>query len=346
MPKISVIVPIYNVDKYLDRCIKSLVEQTLEDIELIFINDASTDNSMKILEKYNHYNNIKIINLLTNKGVSFARNEGLKIASGEFIGFVDGDDYLEKDFYEKLYSHANSHNCDIVRGNVLIHDKITEIQKNKTYKLEVQDCKMSFASNFWSAIYKREIIYDNNLKFNENYINGEDLLFLYQCLIYAKKVEFVYSAFYNYIRHSGSLDSDYLDIHAINSALNARKDIMKLINNAFENNRITKKEYIKAYSSIYSGISYSLFKNNSYEVKYICAKSYIDNYDLCKFKEILDDTFQYKYLIDFIKSKQIDKLTKEFAVVKKEEDFDKRRILYQLRNKHLSRQYEETNGNN
>ena len=102
MPKISVIVPVYNVEKYLARCLDSIINQTLADIEIICINDGSTDNSLEILNDYAKKDSrIKIIDQ-TNAGLSCARNAGMQIAQGEYIGFVDSDDWIDLDFYEKL----------------------------------------------------------------------------------------------------------------------------------------------------------------------------------------------------------------------------------------------------
>ena len=102
--KVSIIVPVYNVEKYLAQCLDSLINQTLKEIEIICVNDGSKDNSAKILTAYaQKYVRIKIINQ-TNQGLSAARNNGISVATGEYIGFVDSDDWVDIDFYKKLYS--------------------------------------------------------------------------------------------------------------------------------------------------------------------------------------------------------------------------------------------------
>ena len=100
-PKISVIVPIYNVEKYLEKCLGSIINQTYKNLEIICVNDGSTDNSLEILKKYSNQDSRIIIIDKKNGGLSSARNEGLKIATGEFIGFVDSDDYIESNTYEE-----------------------------------------------------------------------------------------------------------------------------------------------------------------------------------------------------------------------------------------------------
>ena len=114
MSKVSVIIPVYNVEKYLRECLDSVINQTLKDIEIICVNDGSTDNSLQILEEYAQKDErIKII-AQENKGQAVARNVGIKIAQGEFIGFLDSDDYLDLNFYENLYNRAKETNSNIV----------------------------------------------------------------------------------------------------------------------------------------------------------------------------------------------------------------------------------------
>ena len=118
MVKVSVIVPVYNTQKYLDKCLKSLSKQTLKDIEVIVVNDGSPDNSKKIISKYtNKYPNFKCY-IKENGGQASARNLGLKKAKGEYIGFVDSDDYVELDMFEKLYYKAKQGNFDVVSCDI------------------------------------------------------------------------------------------------------------------------------------------------------------------------------------------------------------------------------------
>ena len=172
--KISVIVPIYNVEKYLEKCLESLVNQTIiDDIEIICINDCSTDNCLKILNEYKakYSNSIKIINHIKNCGVSTSRNDGLKIAKGEYVGFVDPDDWVDYNFFEKLYNTAIKEKADIVKGNlkIIYNNKVNEIYFKKTFKNE---------NYFFSAIYKNNFIKKYSLKFPENIKIGEDIVFL------------------------------------------------------------------------------------------------------------------------------------------------------------------------
>lgn len=116
MINVSVIVPVYNTEKYLQDCIDSLLNQTLENIEIIFVNDASSDSSLSILEENQKFNasKMKVINSTENLRQGGARNIGLRVAKGEYIGFVDSDDYIAPDMYEELYNKAISGNYDVV----------------------------------------------------------------------------------------------------------------------------------------------------------------------------------------------------------------------------------------
>ena len=130
MPVISVIIPVYNAEKYLEKCLNSVIKQTLKDIEIICINDGSTDGSLNILQKYSEKDKRFIIIDQKNSGQSVARNKGLSVAKGEFIGFVDSDDWIDDDFYEKLYDAAIEYKADIAAGNIL---RVNENETNVFY---------------------------------------------------------------------------------------------------------------------------------------------------------------------------------------------------------------------
>ncbi len=130
MPKVSIIIPVYNVEKYLQRCLDSVVNQTLKDIEIICVNDGSTDNSAIILEEFSKKDErIKIVNQ-KNGGLSRARNTGLEHSNGDYIGFLDSDDWIDLDYYEKLHDAAERNNCDIAFA-----DFIRKNEKNHKVRL-------------------------------------------------------------------------------------------------------------------------------------------------------------------------------------------------------------------
>jgi len=123
---VSIIVPVYNVEKYLEKCLESIINQTLKNLEIICVNDGSTDNSLQILEDYAKKDQrIKIINK-KNRGSGAAKNTGMKNASGEYIGFVDSDDWVDLAMFEKLYNRAKSQKSDMVMCPIYIYDNVNQ----------------------------------------------------------------------------------------------------------------------------------------------------------------------------------------------------------------------------
>ena len=175
---VSVIIPVFNGEKYLEECIKSLINQTLKNCEFIFINDGSTDSSKEIIEKYKLLDSrIKLINQ-ENQGVSVARNNGLEQAQGEFIGFVDADDYIESEMYERLYFKLKETDSDFIMCNfnttVDGHSKTSKYPyqdgniMSKEYIIENILYKMISNGSLyaiWNKLYKKELINKYNIRF-------------------------------------------------------------------------------------------------------------------------------------------------------------------------------------
>ena len=223
MPKVSIIVPIYNVEKYLRECLDSLINQTLEDIEIICVDDGSTDNSLAILQEYaNNDSRIKIISQ-ENQGQGIARNKGIDIANGEYIQFIDPDDWVETNMLEKLYKFANENNSNVVRFNDNIYydysgefkkdDFVKHIKKEYNYDLNKKayynwrDFKKGCLTNLglasWLYFYKTDFIKRNNIRFAPNK-RSEDHLFTDGAILLADKVDFLDEYLYFYRKRSGS----------------------------------------------------------------------------------------------------------------------------------------------
>ncbi len=193
MIKLSIIVPVYNVAEYLERCLNSLINQTLNEIEIICVNDGSTDNSLCILEKFAELDKrIKIINQ-KNKGLSGARNTGIKLVQGEYFGFLDSDDWVDLDYFEKLYKRAKNCDADISLGDFIRKGKFKHKIRLKLNKEEefVGDNEKFYGSQFyhfpcvWNKIYKTSKF--NDLRFIEG-IYFEDGPYTIQALHRANKV--------------------------------------------------------------------------------------------------------------------------------------------------------------
>ncbi len=200
--KVSVVVPVYNTEKYLRRCLDSLVNQTLKDIEIIVINDKSPDNSKLILDEYEKKfkSKIKVFHNKTNKGIGYNRNLGIKKAAGEYIAFVDSDDWVNETMYEKMYDKAKKDNLDLVICNFhkmleKENDELEEIEPD--YKLKYfEDTVLKDKPELllevnlapWNKLYKKELL--SEVEFPEK-LKYEDAIVVVKAMERAKKIGMV-----------------------------------------------------------------------------------------------------------------------------------------------------------
>lgn len=211
MPKISIIVPVYNTEKYLARCIDSILAQTYTDFELILVNDGSTDNSGKICDEYAQKDSRIVVIHKKNGGVSSARNKGLDIAQGEWISFVDSDDeYYDNTSLSLIHSQISENIEYIIGGYVCCDEKgkiIYKIKENKSDILSsIDGIKIYYSPNFYSylgytciKLYNRALITQNNLRFNEQITYNEDGLFhVHYCSVMKGKIKLFTQPFYKY----------------------------------------------------------------------------------------------------------------------------------------------------
>ncbi len=205
MPKVSVIVPIYNVEKYLEKCINSLLSQTLEDIQIILVNDGSKDNSGTIAKKYAERNKDKVIYVeKENGGLSDARNYGLKYATGDFVAFLDSDDYIAKNAYEEMYNKAIEENADYVECD-FIWEYPNKAKIDKQYKYQNKKEMLSFVRVVaWNKLIKRSLIIEHNLEFPKG-LRYEDVEFTYKLIPYINKFAYVDKPFIHYVQREGSI---------------------------------------------------------------------------------------------------------------------------------------------
>ena len=206
--KVSVIVPVYNVEKYIDKCLETLSKQTIDDFEVIIVNDGTKDNSEEIIKRYTKkYRNMKYF-IKENGGLSDARNYGLKKATGEYIAFLDSDDYVTYDMYEKMYKKAKSGDFDMVVCdlNYVYPDKI--VRANSNIKKDTNDIKSTFINIYpaaWNKIFKRDL-FDNNIFFKKG-VWFEDVEFIYRLLPYIKSIGVIHEPFNQYVQREGSITS-------------------------------------------------------------------------------------------------------------------------------------------
>lgn len=216
---ISIIIPIYNVEKYVEECINSVINQSIKkNIEIILVNDGSTDLSRSKIEKYKLLDNIKIIDK-ENGGLSSARNIGICEAIGKYIVFIDSDDFIEKNFLEKLYNYINDNDLDIVfSGYSLFYEKgyikkinniyNTDLILNKEEAIKNLMDKRTFRAEVWDDIYKREFLLKNNILFEEGIIN-EDEDFTLRVILKSSKVGYLNNNGYMYRQREGSITKSF-----------------------------------------------------------------------------------------------------------------------------------------
>lgn len=229
-PKVSIIVPVYNVEKYLDRCVKSLLNQTLKDIEIIMVDDGSPDNCPAMCDEYARQDErIKVVHK-QNAGLGYARNSGLEIATGEYVAFVDSDDYVELDMYEKLYHAVKTYQVGMVLCG-FHRDKqgvrTNGLVANMPQKEKVIDAHMDYITNIvgqlpsvyygmfygyavWNILFSNDVIMKYKIRFkSERVYLSEDILFQIEYASKIQKVLLYPAPLYNYCLNSGSLTTNY-----------------------------------------------------------------------------------------------------------------------------------------
>ena len=210
-PVISIIVPVYKVEAYLEKCINSILNQTLSDFELILVDDGSPDSCPAICDEYAMKDSrIKVIHK-ENGGLSDARNAGIEIATGKYLGFVDSDDYIAPDMYESLYTIITENNCDMAICQAAVvqegEDAIYE-DSNEAYVFESKDAlyqmisKKLFTVNTWNKLYKRKLF--ENIRFPKGMLY-EDLATTYKLISLSDKVVYSPMKKYAYLQRQGSI---------------------------------------------------------------------------------------------------------------------------------------------
>ena len=225
MPKVSVIVPVYNVEKYVEKCLKSLIDQTIQEIEIIVVDDGSQDDSKNIIDKYIKKYPAKVKYLYKeNGGLSSARNFGITYANGEYIAFLDSDDYVEPTMYEEMYNLAKKENADMVEC-----DFIWEYPNKQKYDYGVayngkKEAIEKARVVAWNKLIKREIIENEKIEFPFG-LRYEDVEFFYKLVPSLNKISFMKKYFIHYVQRENSI---------ANTQNTKTKDIFKVLNNVIE----------------------------------------------------------------------------------------------------------------
>lgn len=213
MVKISIIVPVYNVEKYLEKCLDSLVNQSMKGIEIVIVNDGSPDDSQKIIDKYvKKYPNLVKSYIKENGGLSDARNYGIERANGEYIGFVDSDDYVELTMFEKLYNKAKENDFDVAVCDVNLVSKkekyiSSEVNFDIYNKKEIKKQMINIYPVAWNKIYKKTL-FNEKTKFKKG-VWYEDVEFLYRLFPYVKSIGTVKEPLINYVDREGAITKTF-----------------------------------------------------------------------------------------------------------------------------------------
>lgn len=216
---VSVVVPVYNAEEYLNRCVDSLLKQTLKEIEIILVDDGSTDSSSQICDEYAKNNsNIKVLHL-ENGGPARARNKGIEIATGEYIGFADSDDYCHPEQFEKLYQNAKDNNSDIAMCSFFV-DSVKGLEpiiipfkplynSNAEIKNDVIKCfygeYVHGLNSLWIKIFRRSLLNDNNIRMDETLKRAEDMWFVFDVLKVSNVFSYINDNLYYYYQNESSI---------------------------------------------------------------------------------------------------------------------------------------------
>lgn len=294
-PLISIIIPIYNMEKLLPRCLDSILRQTYTTLEIILVNDGSQDSSADICNEYAQKDSrFKVIHK-QNAGVSAARNSALDIASGEYISFVDSDDWLEDNMYQILIANINQETTDIIRFNAYKEKNIlnkTHLKGNYEGENMVDNVilpmigaeklfGMFLMGVPWTYLFRRNIIEQNNIRFNINLRRSEDRLFCITTMLHADKITFIDDVLYHYETLGESLSNRYDPIRWEQELLfldELKKEYTKVLppEKAQEaNNRIKTDYLLRAIVSI-NNIFFSN-NNNSFTNKYKRTKQIVSD---------------------------------------------------------------------
>ncbi|MBR3654607.1 MAG: glycosyltransferase family 2 protein [Elusimicrobia bacterium] len=246
LTKVSIIIPVYNVEQYLKQCLDSVINQTFKDIEIIVINDCSPDNSLQIIKDYQQKDNrIVLIDLKQNVGIGLVRNEGLKIAKGKYVTFIDSDDWIANNYVEVLYNTIEKYQYDVISPNFYSYDETTKKlslgkQPQCFYNINISNVKLKQKflyfekTHYLRKIFKLDFLRKNNIVFHINKL--EDTLFVWEVLINTNKFMFIKDKLYYY---RTSINNSFIDKNTkckieLQNTINLATEIKKVLVKNFD----------------------------------------------------------------------------------------------------------------
>lgn len=276
---LSIIIPVYNTEKYLDRCLNSIIKNIKNKTEIILIDDGSTDSSSIICDKYkNKYNFIKVIHQ-ENKGLSVSRNKGIEISKGKYLWFIDGDDYIEDNSLDIIYNYLNKYDIIIFNYNT-INNNITKTKSFYNY-FNIETKYLLSHCPVWNKVFKKELFNNNLFPINHLY---EDLYIVPTLILKTKNIIFLDNYLYNYQIRNNSIIKTF----------NNNEDRIYALDNLYDklNNKYKEEiEYLFIYNLLITSLKEEVINNYKHDIKYI--NKYVKN----KYNKY----YKNKYLKSYIK---------------------------------------------
>lgn len=320
MKKVSIIIPVYNAEKYVEKCLRSLSGQTYPNIEIICINDGSTDRSLEILQTYKETEpRLKIINQ-KNGGPGVARNKGLAEATGDYIMFCDSDDWFAPESCETIIPAFNDPDVDIVtfqtqvvdEGECRRWDGEVEYYKNTLSGIHevTQDLGLKINGVLWNKAFKKSLIDKYQMEFPEIY-HGEDSGFIHQYIIICKKINYIENKLYNYLRRSDSIVGQYFQKKYTPNIANDVANRNRVLYKFLEKNNLLDKFANYFMTSVFAGVYYQL-QNIHPDCVEACLQSHFALAQKLKLQNLQNLTFENALLRNSLLSGDAKKLQKAF----------------------------------
>ena len=322
--RISIIVPVYNVENFLEKCLTSLVDQTLQDIEILVINDGSTDNSQKIINEFQEKFPLKIKAFIKeNGGLSDARNFGIEKASGEFIGFVDSDDHVFPNMFEEMHHLAKKHNAEMAICNLQKVDEVGNVTQKLTQipnmpeKIDLENDFSIFSDLSYFAcnkIFKRELF--EGKRFQKG-MHFEDIELIPQLLLRCKTIVQTQNYHYNYLERADSISKTHTEKGF--DILQAVKNVEVAFENSSFKNKISELKGFQILEGVYTFLAYLAFVKDeatfyrmSYKLEDFIKENRIKTIEIYKYNRFgknyflsLPLTKQIFYFLYFLKLRKV-----------------------------------------
>lgn len=264
MPKVSVIIPVYGVEKYIERCARSLMEQTLEEMQFIFVDDCTHDNSINILKEIikdypNRENQVIILHHEKNMGLPAARQTGIKAATGDFVAHCDSDDWVDQNLYETMYNAAESQHFDVSVCNAFDSDGRNNFkERDGGYKDSIAECidEMLHGKMWWSLCNKliRREIYNHSIEYPKDGM-GEDMCTTLQLMLYCKTIVYCPSVHYYYYINEGSMVRFLTEEKCLSNFHQIKRNV-EIVQKVYKQNGL--------YDSFKNGLCFIAFKSKNH----------------------------------------------------------------------------------